>query len=88
MAKNKSWEPPLEFPQFRLNWWRKNKSVTKPVFVKYNGNRNRTLKDVERFALIQATNIMRGFKCEDLEVVDIFESVKAKGWVVVVKNKT
>lgn len=86
MAEIKEWEPPLPLPEFKF-WWRKRKPITKPVFVKYNGNRNRSLEEIRKYALYQATNIMRGFKIEELEVIDVFESPKAKGWVVIVKNK-
>lgn len=88
MSQQKQWEPPLEFPDWKLWWRRKQTRIVKPVFVGYNGNKNRSLEEIKKYALYQSLNILRGFKVEDLEIVDLFESVKAGGWVVVVQNKT
>jgi hypothetical protein len=88
MGNTESWEPPLEFPEFKL-WWRKKRDhIIKPVFVKYNGDEHRSLEQIKQYGLYQATNILRGFKKEDLEVVEVLECLIAKGWVVVVQNKT
>jgi len=83
-----NWQPPLEFPDFKLWWRRKKEHIIKPVFVRHNGDRNRSLEEIKQYALYQATNILRGFKQEDLEVVEVLECSVAKGWVVVVQNKT
>jgi hypothetical protein len=92
MHRQKEWEPPLEFPEFKFKWGRggfryKQQVVTKPVLVKPNGHPIQTRSEIEENGKKQALNIFKGLTMADLHVIEVVELTKIVGWVVVVQNK-